>query len=84
MIIKKIKKIIQEKISLQEIYVEGDENNIKIIAVDKIFHNMNSLQRQKIIYAPLTVYITNKTIHAINIYTFTPEEWKKKSKKISF
>lgn len=76
--IQNLKLHIQQHVKLKKIYLKGDTNHVHIIAVGEIFYNMKNIQRQKIIYQPLTSYIIQKKIHAVTIDTFTPEEWKKK------
>ncbi|XBC37503.1 MAG: BolA/IbaG family iron-sulfur metabolism protein [Buchnera aphidicola (Meitanaphis microgallis)] len=77
MITEKIKKILQQSLSLDTIQVTGDNNYIEIIAIDNIFHDKNEVERQKIIYTQLMNYIINKTIHSISIKTYSLKEWKK-------
>lgn len=74
--IKNIKNNIKKKISLQKIYIEGDENHLKITAIGDIFQNMSSLKRQKSIYSCLTKYFEKKRIHAVTIHAYTISEWK--------
>ncbi|QCI26049.1 BolA/IbaG family iron-sulfur metabolism protein [Buchnera aphidicola] len=71
---------LQKHVQLKELYLTGDKNYIHIIAVGEIFNHLTNLERQKIIYQPLTCYIIKKKIHAITIDTFTPEEWYKSKK----
>ena len=73
--IKKIELLLKKTLSLQKIYVTGDNNHIKIIAISDTFTNMNEINRQKIIYKPLISFIENKTIHAISIKTYSTIEW---------
>ncbi|HMI76813.1 MAG TPA: BolA/IbaG family iron-sulfur metabolism protein [Buchnera sp. (in: enterobacteria)] len=79
--IKKIKKLLLEKLSLQDIYVTGDSNHIDIIAIGNIFINMNEVQKQQTIYTPLMKYILEKKIHAISIKTYSIESWNKNKNK---
>lgn len=74
---KEIESILYKKLKLEEIYVTNDGKHYRIIAIGKIFKNINNIQKQKIIYQPLTKYILNNTIHAVSIKTYTPKEWKK-------
>ncbi|QCI18919.1 BolA/IbaG family iron-sulfur metabolism protein [Buchnera aphidicola] len=76
----KITSILNKKLNLDKIYVTGDYNHIKIIAIGDVFKNINHVKRQQIIYAPLINTITEKKIHAISITTYTKEEWKKTKK----
>ncbi|QCI17200.1 BolA family transcriptional regulator [Buchnera aphidicola (Aphis helianthi)] len=75
--------ILNKKLNLKEIYITGDSNHIKIIAIGDIFKGNSQVKRQQIIYAPLIDIITEKKIHALSITTYTIDEWKKTKKKQS-
>ncbi|QCI16625.1 BolA family transcriptional regulator [Buchnera aphidicola (Aphis craccivora)] len=77
---KKIISILNQKLNLEQIYVTGDNNHIKIIAIGDIFKGVNQVKRQQIIYKPLIDMILEKKIHALSITTYTKEEWKKNNK----
>ncbi|QCI26824.1 BolA/IbaG family iron-sulfur metabolism protein [Buchnera aphidicola (Thelaxes californica)] len=74
--IKDIKILLKKKIPLSDIYIEGNNQHIKIIAIGDIFNNMNTMQREKTIYNILTPYIINQTIHAVSINAYSLIEWK--------
>lgn len=77
---KKIISILNQTLNLEQIYVTGDNNHIKIIAIGDIFKGINQVKRQQIIYKPLIDMILEKKIHALSITTYTKEEWKKNNK----
>lgn len=79
--IEKLKLHIQNNVPLEKIYLKGNKDHIHIIAIGNIFQNMKNIEKQKIIYKPLTKYIIKKKIHAITIETFTIKEWEKKKNK---
>ncbi|WP_343152468.1 BolA/IbaG family iron-sulfur metabolism protein [Buchnera aphidicola] len=72
-----IKSLLLKKISLEKIYIKGDDYHLIIVAIGKIFFNMNEKERQQVIYSPLKKLITNNKIHALTIETYTLKEWKK-------
>lgn len=73
-----IKNILLKNLFLKEIYVLLHDDHYQIIAVDPIFSDMNMLEAHKIIYAPLTKYISANRIHSVSIKVFSPEEWNEK------
>jgi acid stress-induced BolA-like protein IbaG/YrbA len=73
----KIKKILYTKLKLDYIQVKKDNNYYKILVVGNIFSKLNTINRQKIIYAPLMSYIQKNKIHAISIQAYSINEWKK-------
>lgn len=51
----------------------GSESHFKIIVASDFFQGKNLLQRHRDIYEILTEEM--KTIHALSLYAYTPEEW---------
>lgn len=74
---KKITSLLIAQLNLEEAYVTGDNNHIKIIAIGNIFKNISQVKRQQIVYIPLIDMIKEKHIHAVSIIPYTLEEWKK-------
>jgi len=58
-----------------EITVEGDGRHFDIVVVGQIFSDLRPVQRQQLVYAVLRDCISDGSIHAVNMKTFTPEEW---------
>ncbi|QCI22240.1 BolA family protein [Buchnera aphidicola] len=79
----KIKSLLMTELNLQETYITGDDNHIKIVAIGTIFNGISQVKRQQMIYTPLINLITKKYIHAISITSYTPQEWKIKNKNIN-
>jgi len=72
---KKIKNSLLDALSLEALFITEKGNHFEVIAVGDLFSGMSSLKRQQTIYAPLMKYITNKSIHAVSIKTYTVQEW---------
>jgi len=70
-----IKSILIKELNLEKVYITGDSNHIKIIAIGDIFQGMTQVKRQQIVYTPLINMITEKYIHALSIMSYTSEEW---------
>ena len=58
-----------------EFQVETDGGHFNIVAIGEIFSNKRPVQRQQIIYGALKEQISSGEIHAVNMKTFTPDEW---------
>lgn len=71
-----LKEILMQSISLEEVYVKNMDKHYKIIVVSKSFININRVEQQKIVYAPLVDYIVKNIIHSVIINTYSPEEWR--------
>jgi acid stress-induced BolA-like protein IbaG/YrbA len=55
--------------------VATDGGHFNIVAIGEIFSNKRPVQRQQVIYGALKEQISSGEIHAVNMKTFTPDEW---------
>ncbi len=57
----------------------GGGGHYAVIVVSEKFNNVNLIDQRRLVYSALDDQIngTPKLIHALQIKTFTPEEWKK-------
>lgn len=69
--------LLQSVLSLQEIKVKSEGSHYQIIAVDERFAQMTRVKRQQLVYAPLSEKISDGTVHAVSIKTFTPDQWQR-------
>lgn len=58
-----------------EIHVEGEGRNFNLMIIGSAFEGLRTLKRQQLVYGALNEHIADGSIHAINMKTFTPEEW---------
>lgn len=70
-----VKSILETQLVDCDIKVEADGNHFNIIAVGNIFDGKRSVQRQQIVYAALQEHIASGVIHAVNMKTYTTQEW---------
>lgn len=75
-----VKEIIEQAISLDEVYVSANGSHYEVIAVGAVFEGMSRVKKQQAIYSPLSDLIQKNVIHAVSIKTFTPEEWARDKK----
>lgn len=75
-----IKKILEEKLSLDEVHVMGEGSHFQVLAVGDVFDGMSRVKKQQMIYAPLNEFIADGTLHALSIKTFNQEQWQKDKK----
>ena len=74
-----IKKRLTEKFSESFIEVEDmtmNNNHFSILIISDIFNDLSLVDRHKIIYNIFKDELTNE-IHALQIKTYTKNEWKK-------
>ena len=79
-----IESILRAALTLDELYVQGDNGHFQDIAVSALFAGMSRVKKQQTIYAPLTEQIASNAIHALSIKAFTPEEWQRDRKLNGF
>ncbi|HEY7776200.1 MAG TPA: BolA/IbaG family iron-sulfur metabolism protein [Kineobactrum sp.] len=58
-----------------EIQVQGSGNRYDITVIGDVIAGKRPVQRQQLVYAALAEQIASGAIHAVNIRTFTPEQW---------
>lgn len=58
-----------------KVKASGDGRHFDLIAVSDEFKGLSRLKRQQLIYGFLKQYITDGSLHALNMQTLTREEW---------
>ena len=71
-----IKSILEQRLDKCDIKVDVDGSHVNIIVVGDIFEGKRTVQRQQLVYAALQEHIASGVIHAVNMKTYSPEEWK--------
>lgn len=77
--IQTIKNILKNTLKCNNIHIDSNGKYFKIVVISDIFIKLSRIQREQIVYQPLTSYIKNNDIHAISIYTYTLKEWEIKN-----
>ena len=78
MIEKKIKDILKNKIKDSKVFIQdmtSNQNHFSVMVISSEFENLSIIKQHKMIYDALGTMITNE-IHALQIKTFTLEQWK--------
>lgn len=55
--------------------IGGDGHHFEAVIISSIFEGLSKIKRQQLIYKGLHGHITSGAIHALQLNTFTPEEW---------
>lgn len=58
-----------------DVTVESDGSHFNVLVVGDLFEGLRPVQRQQKVYAVLQAQIAEGTIHAVNMKTFTPDEF---------
>ncbi len=72
----KLEDFFSKKDVLQVVDINGNGDHYSILVISNKFANMSLIERHKIIYSIFDKEIT-KEIHAMQIKTYTHEEWNK-------
>lgn len=58
-----------------QIQVGGDGRHFDLVIVGDVFAGQRTIKRQQMIYGILNEHIASGSIHAVNMKTFTTDEW---------
>ena len=70
-----IKSVLQQQLDGCDIKVDVDGSHVNIMVVGDIFEGKRSVQRQQMVYAALQEHIASGVIHAVNMKTYSKDEW---------
>jgi len=70
-----IKNLVQEQIAGSQVDVSIDGSHVNLVVVSPAFEGLNPLKRQQLVYAVLQEQIASGVIHAVNMKTYTPQQW---------
>lgn len=62
---------------IQYVKVEGDGYHYNLTLVSDAFQGKSKVARQQWVYKLLNDFITSGQLHAVNMQTWTEEEWRK-------
>ena len=74
-----VKALIESQLSDCVIHVQGEGSHYDIEAIGDVFEGLRPVKKQQLVYAALSDHIAEGTIHAVNIRTYTPDEWRSKT-----
>ena len=76
---REIQALLSDNLESCEVEVSGDGSHFDILVIGEVFDGLRPVQKQQLIYQVLNPFIADGTIHAVNIKTFTPSEWRARS-----
>jgi acid stress-induced BolA-like protein IbaG/YrbA len=71
----KIKELLEDRLVDCQIKVEVDGSHVNLVVIGDIFVGKRPVQRQQLVYGALKEQIAAGTIHAVNMKTYTSQEW---------
>jgi acid stress-induced BolA-like protein IbaG/YrbA len=72
-----LKALLEEQADVAFAEVDGDGKHYTVTIVSDVFVNQPKVKRQLWVYALLNSYITSGALHALQLNTWTQEEWHK-------
>lgn len=70
-----VSRLVQVALPDAQVSVDGAGSHYDITVVSDVFADMRPVKKQQTVYAALTAQIAAGSIHAVNIRTFTRDEW---------
>ena len=71
-----VTEMVRAEFADDEVVVEGAGANYNVTVVSERFAGLRPVARQQAVYAALNTAIAAGDIHAVNLQTYTPEEWR--------
>jgi len=76
-----IKNLIETNLDNTEAHVQGEDgHHFDAIVISPLFEGKNRIQKQQLVHSALGQHLSDGTIHALSIKTFTPAEWREHNK----
>lgn len=72
-----VKVLVEAGIEGADVAVEGGGDRFQIRVVSDAFEGLMPVKKQQLVYGCINQHITDGTIHAVSIKTFTRAEWDK-------
>ena len=70
-----VKQILLEHLPDCDIDVAGEGSHFNVTVIGDVFEGLNAVKRQQLVYAGLNQYIADGSMHAVNMKTFTRDQW---------
>lgn len=70
-----IKALLEQQIDNSQVEVSVDGSHVNLIVVSPAFEGLNPVKKQQLVYGALSEQISSGVIHAVNMKTYTPEQW---------
>ncbi|MAC45627.1 BolA family protein [Oceanospirillum beijerinckii] len=72
-----LQKILEDAMTDCQVIVQGDDGrHFEVIAIGEVFASLKPVQKQQYVYAGINDLISSGVVHAVQIRTYTPEQWK--------
>ena len=70
-----IKSLLEDRIANSQVEVSVDGSHVNLLVISPAFAGLNPVKKQQLVYGILQDQISSGAIHAVNMKTYTPEQW---------
>ncbi len=70
-----IKTLLESQITDSEVQVSVDGSHVNVVVVSPVFDGLTPVKKQQLVYGALSEQIASGAIHAVNMKTYTPQQW---------
>ncbi|MCD9457531.1 BolA/IbaG family iron-sulfur metabolism protein [Marinibactrum halimedae] len=71
-----IKQLLEDNIEDSQVEVDVSGSHVNLVIVSPVFEGLMPVKKQQLVYKVLQAHISDGTIHAVNMKTLTPSQWK--------
>lgn len=72
-----IKALLEREITDSQVEVNVEGSHVNVVVVSPAFSGLTPVKKQQLVYGALSEQIASGVIHAVNMKTYTPEQWAK-------
>lgn len=72
----RVKALVEDHLEECEVVAQGEGNSYDITVIGDMFSGLRAVKRQQLVYGALGEQISEGSIHAVNIKTYTEDEWR--------
>lgn len=70
-----VKSLLQAHLPDCDITVSGDGSHFDVTVIGDVFEGLSPVKKQQLVYAGLNEQIADGSVHAVNMKTYTREQW---------
>ena len=71
-----VKQLLQAHLPDCDIDVTGDGSHFDVVVIGDVFEGLSPVKKQQLVYAGLNQQIAEGSVHAVNMKTYTRDEWR--------
>ncbi len=72
----RVRALVEAHLEGCDVTVQGEGSSYDITVVGDVFTGLRPVKKQQLVYGALSEQIADGSIHAVNISTYSPDEWR--------